>query len=119
MKTFIFAASVLFALCLFTTTSSAQVTTYSVTNNSGMVITGVSISPNDANNWGTNLNTTGNVAIDRSFEFTQPLDQTNCVYDVRYQAEDGTYYYVQDVDLCTGTTITLTNPAQDDRGKMK
>jgi hypothetical protein len=119
MKNLIFAASVLFALCLFTTASNAQVNTYSVTNSSGMIITGVSISPNDANTWGTNLNTTGNVAIDRSFEFTQPLDKANCIYDVRYQAEDGTYYYVQDVDLCAGTTITLTNPAQDDRGKMK
>ena len=119
MKKFIFLASALFAMCLFTTATSAQVNTYSVTNSSGMVITGVSISPNDANKWGTNLNTTGNVAIDRSFEFTQPLDNTNCVYDVRYQAEDGTYYYVQDVDMCAGTSITLTNPAQHDRGKMK
>lgn len=119
MKKHILAAFALLALCIFTNISSAQSTTYSITNSSGMVITGVSISPNDANTWGTNLNTTGNVAVDRSFEFTQPLDRANCIYDVRYQGEDGTYYYLQDVDLCTTTTITLTNPAQDDRGKMK
>ena len=119
MKKQIIAAFALLALCLFTNFSNAQSTTYSVTNSSGLVITGVSISPNDANTWGSNLNTTGNIAVDKSFEFTQPLDRANCVYDVRYQAEDGTYYYVQDVNLCTSTAITLTNPAQDDRGKMK
>lgn len=118
MNKFIFAASVLIALCLFTAASNAQITTYSVTNSSGMVVTGVSISPNDANTWGLNLNTTGSVAVDKSFEFTQPVDKTNCIYDIRYQGEDGKYYYVQDVDLCKSTTITLPNPAQDDRGKM-
>ena len=118
MKKHILAAFALLALCIFTNISSAQITTYSFTNSSGMVITGVSISPNDANTWGLNLNTTGNVAVDKSFEFTQPVDKTNCIYDIRYQGEDGKYYYVQDVDLCKSTTITLPNAAQDDRGKM-
>jgi len=119
MNKFIFAASVLIALCLFTTASNAQVTTYSVTNSSGMVVTGVSLSPNDANTWGLDLNVGGNVAADKSFEFSQPVDKTNCIYDVRYKGEDGKYYYVQDVDLCASKIITLPNPAQDDRGKMK
>lgn len=119
MNKFIFAASVLIALCLFTTASNAQVTTYSVTNSSGMVVTGVSLSPNDANTWGLSLNTTGNVAVDKSFEFTQPVDKTSCIYDIRYTGEDGKYYYVQDVDLCNSKTIILANPVKDDMNKME
>lgn len=119
MKKLIFAASVLIALCLFTEVSISQITTYSVTNSSGMIITGVSISPNDANTWGLNLNTAGSIDVNKSFEFTQTTDKTNCIYDIRYQGEDGKYYYIQDVDLCNSDKITLPNPAQDDRGKMK
>ncbi len=119
MKRLIFMASALIALCLFTTLSNAQITTYSVINSSGMVVTGVSISPNDANTWGLNLNTTGNVAVDKSFEFTQTVDKTSCIYDVRYQGEDGKYYYVQDIDLCNSKTILLPNPVKDDMNKME
>lgn len=119
MKRLIFAATTLLALCLFTEVSNSQITTYSVTNSSGMIVTGVSLSPNDANNWGLNLNTAGNIDVDKSFEFTQTTDKAFCIYDIRYQAEDGKYYYIQDVDLCNSKTITLPNPAQDDRGKMK
>jgi hypothetical protein len=117
MNKFIFAASVLFALCLFTASSNAQMTTYSVTNSSGMIVTGVSLSPNDANTWGLNLNTTGNIAVDKSFEFTQSVDSKNCIYDIRYMGEDGKYYYVQNVDLCNSKTIILPAPA--DMKKME
>lgn len=119
MNKLILSAAVIFSLCLFSSSVLSQTTqTYTVLNSSGMTITGVSLSPNDANTWGLDLNTTGNVMMDKSFEFTQPLDRTNCVYDVRYMDESGRYYYVQDVDLCSSTSITLPNPAQDDRGKM-
>lgn len=114
MKQIIFAATVLFALCLFSTSSFSQITTYTVTNNTGMVLTGVSLSPNDLNTWGTALNTTGNVALNGTFSFNQLADRNNCTYDLRYQAEDGTYYYVQDVDLCNSTTITLSAPVKRD-----
>lgn len=117
MKQIILSAAVLFTLCLFTTASYSQVNTYTVTNSSDMVVTGVSLSPNDANNWGLNLNTTGNVAANGTFEFSQSIDPANCVYDVRYMAEDGKYYYLQDVDLCTTKTIMLVNTTRDDMQK--
>lgn len=119
MNKFIFGVSVLFALFLFTTASNAQITTYSVTNNSGMIVTGVNLSPNDANTWGLNLNIAGNIAADKSFEFTQPVDKTSCIYDVRYMGEDGKYYYVQDVDLCNSKTIILPAPADMNKTDKK
>lgn len=119
MKKFIFPAVVLAALCLFSVSAGAQTQTYTVTNSSGMVITGVSISPNDANLYGLDLNTTGSLALDKSFEFTRPVDKSSCVYDVRYMGEDGKYYYVQDVDLCNSTTLTLPKPGDMKHDEMK
>jgi hypothetical protein len=109
LKKIIFPAIVLAALCLFNAGITAQTQTYTVTNSSGMVITGLSLSPNDLNTWGENMNTTGgSIAADKSFQFTRPVDRSNCIYDVRYQVEDGTYYYVQNVDLCTSTNVMLS-----------
>ncbi|NOS86074.1 MAG: hypothetical protein HOP31_13105 [Ignavibacteria bacterium] len=119
MNKFIFGAAALFVLCLFTVSSNAQITTYSVTNSSGMVVTGVSLSPNDANTWGLSLNAAGSVAVDKSFEFTQPVDKTSCIYDIRYTGEDGKYYYVQDVDLCNSKTIILPAPADMNKTDKK
>jgi hypothetical protein len=118
MKKLIFPAVVLIALCFFNTAANAQLTqTYVVTNNSGMVVTGVSLSPNDANNWGLNLNASGNILMDKTFEFKQAVDKNNCVYDIRYTGEDGKYYYVQDVNLCTTTNIVLTKPDTKNENK--
>jgi hypothetical protein len=117
MRKFIFPAAVLIALCLFNITANSQVQTYTVTNSSGMVITGVSISPNDANTYGLNLNTTGNILMDKSFDFSQAVDKNNCLYDIRYTGADGNYYYLQDVNLCTSTAITLPVPDTKPRNK--
>ncbi len=119
MKKFIFTTAAILTLCLINSTAFSQVTTYNVTNSSGMVISGLYLSPNDANLWGTNMNTSGNVAVDRSFEFTQALDTKNCIYDIRYIGEDGKYYYIQDVDLCNTKTIILPNPLSDTDKKLK
>jgi hypothetical protein len=109
MKHFIFAAVVLTALCLFTSSTNSQ-QTYTVTNSSGMVITGVSLSPRGADTWGSNVNTTGSIMSDQSFQFVHTTDKSNCLYDIRYSSEDGTFYYVRDVDLCNTTTVSLTRP---------
>jgi hypothetical protein len=119
MKQLILSAAVLFTLCLFTASTSSQVNTYTVTNSSGMVVTGVSLSPNDANNWGLNLNSTGNITSNGTFTFSQSIDPANCLYDVRYMGEDGTYYYVQDVNMCTTKSLTLPAPVRDSDKNMK
>ena len=111
MKQLIFTAVAFLTLCIFNSASYSQAQVYKVTNNSGMILTGVRVSPNDANNWGFNLNISGNVGINQSFEFTQKIDTANCIYDIRYRGEDDKYYYVQDVDLCNSKTIILPSPA--------
>lgn len=108
MNKFIFPAIMLAALLTVSSATMAQSQTYTITNGSNMVVTGFSISPNDANKWSDNLNTTGNITSNGSFQFTQPVDRSNCLYDIRYMTEDGTYYYIQDVDMCTSTTLSLT-----------
>jgi hypothetical protein len=108
MNKFIFPAIVLAALLAINAGTMAQNQTYTITNGSNMVVTGFSISPNDANKWSDNLNTTGNITANSSFQFTQPVDRANCLYDIRYMTEDGTYYYIQDVDMCTSTSLSLT-----------
>ncbi|MBN8586427.1 MAG: hypothetical protein J0M37_15155 [Ignavibacteria bacterium] len=112
MKQMIFAAASLLTLCIFSSSSYSQNLVYKVTNNSGMILKGVRVSPNDANNWGFNLNISGKVGINQSFEFTQKVDSTNCIYDIRYRGEDDKYYYMQDVDLCNSKTIILLPPTE-------
>ncbi len=117
MKQLIFTAVALLTLCIFSSSSNSQVERYKVTNNSGMIVTGVRISPNDANTWGFNLNVMGNVAVNKSFEFTLKVDKANCIYDIRYRGEDGKYYFIQDFDMCNSKTIIL--PVPSDMNKME
>lgn len=117
MKQLIFAAVAFLTLCIFSSSANSQTNVYKVTNSSGMIVTGVRISPNDAHTWGFNLNITGNVGVNQSFEFTQKVDSANCIYDIRYRGEDDKYYYVQDVDLCNSKTIIL--PIPSDINKME
>lgn len=109
MKQLVFIAAVL-TFCIYSSYSITIADVYKVTNKSGMVVTGVRISPHDANTWGFNLNVTGNVPANSSFEFTQKVDNANCIYDIRYKCEDGKYYYIQDVDLCNSKNIILPIP---------
>ena len=110
MNKLIFRASLLIAMCLFSASVYSQATIIGLTNSSGMVITSVNLAPAGTNTWGMNINTAGNIAVDRSIEFTQSIEKSSCVYDVRYTGEDGKYYYVQNVDLCKSNAIVLPNP---------
>jgi len=111
MKQLIFSAVALVTLCIFSSSSYSQNQVYKITNNSGMILTGVRISPYDANAWGFNLNISGNVGINQSFEFTQKVDSSNCIYDIRFRGEDDKYHYLKSVDLCASKTIILPSPA--------
>ena len=112
MKQLIRSASALLLLLIFSSSAHSQSEVYKVTNKTGMILTGVRISPNDANSWGFNLNIMGNVGVNNSFEFTQKVDSASCIYDIRYRGEDDKYYYVQDVDLCNSKTIILPSPEE-------
>jgi hypothetical protein len=68
------------------------------------------------------LNTMDKVANNGSFDFGTKVDAARCLHDIKFTAEDGTEYFVKDVDLCkvkeilleVGTeTKTDTPPTQD------
>jgi hypothetical protein len=119
MKNLIYTVLTLSAVCLFSISAKAQVQTYTVVNNTDMVISSVSISPDNQNKWGTGLNMTGNIPVGKSFEFTQSFDNSNCVHDIRFIGSDGMtgdYYYIQDVNLCSTTTISLVKTDNNTKG---
>ncbi len=117
MKHIRFWAALLFIGLLFIAgTATAQLTqTYMVTNQTGMTITTVSISQNEANKWSTNLLTKDKVLNSESFEFKQSVDKANCVYDIKFMADNGKEYYMQDVNLCNVSTISLVSPDKDQK----
>jgi len=108
MRKLFFAAVILFMLFSLTGKSSAQSQDFSITNNSGMILIDVFISPNDANDWGNDVIPKDLILDGETFNFTfTGVDPTKCVWDIMFTAEDGIKYYMQDVDLCSTTTITL------------
>jgi hypothetical protein len=117
MKKLIFPAAMLAVLCLFAANTNAQLQTYTIINSSGAVVTSVTITPTGSEMWGTDLNTAGSVSSDQSFTFERLVDKASCTYDVRYMLEDGSYYYVRNLDLCTSYNITL--PAPDVKRDME
>ena len=121
MNKFIFPAIMLAALLTISSATMAQNQTYTITNASSMTVTGFSISPSGANTWSDNLNTTGNIAMNNSFQYNHPVDRSNCLHDVRYMTEDGTYYYIQNVDMCTSTSLSLTaaNTKDEQREELR
>ena len=79
-----------------------------MTNNTGMILIDVFISPNDANDWGSDLIPKDLILDGETFNFTfTGVDPNKCVWDIMFTAENGTKYYMQDVDLCSTTAITL------------
>lgn len=119
MKKLIFTIFVFSALFICNTGLNAQVQTYTVINNTDMVISGVSLAPSGTNQWGESLAMSGNIAVGKSFEFSQSFDSKNCNHDIRFMGSDGMngkYYYMQNLNLCTTTTISLTKNEMDIQG---
>lgn len=108
-KTF-FILAVLLISFMFSSDLLAQRKTITITNNSGMAITAVRVSPADEFRWGFNLLVTGNLANNGSVKFDRKVDDEKCLYDVVYKGTDDKEYFVKGVDLCTYTTVILPVP---------
>jgi len=108
LKKLTFIASVLFVLFCVTGNATAQSQNFSITNTTGMILIDVYISPNDANDWGSDVIPKDMILDGETFDFTfSGVEPSKCVWDIMFTAEDGMKYYMQDVDLCNTTTITL------------
>lgn len=109
MKKLIFILAVLACISIFTNDLKAQSQDFSMTNNTGMILIDVFISPNDANNWGSDVIPKDMILDGETFNFTfTGVNPEKCVWDIKFLADNGIEYYMQDVDLCTITSITLS-----------
>jgi hypothetical protein len=81
---------------------------FTMTNNTGMILVDVYISPDNSNNWGSDVIPKDLILDGETFEFKFGVDQEHCVWDIKFTADDGVEYYMQDVNLCTITSITLS-----------
>ena len=110
MKKALIFASVLAGLFLFNGISEAQSNQdFSITNNTGMILVDVFISPDDQNSWGNDVIPKDMILDGETFNFTfTGVSPDKCVWDIKFTADTGTEYYMQNVDLCSLTGITLS-----------
>lgn len=109
LKKITFLTFVLAVLFLLNTDSQAQSQDFSMTNNTGMTLIDVYLSPTSSDNWGSDV-IPGDLILDgETFNFTfTGFDKDNCLWDIKFTADDGNSYTMTGVDLCAITTITLT-----------
>jgi len=87
----------------------AQNADFSMTNNTGMTLIDVFISPSASDNWGSDVIPSDMILDGETFNFTfSNVTSDQCIWDIMFTAEDGVAYYMRGVDLCTLTTITLS-----------
>jgi hypothetical protein len=87
---------------------TAQVSkTFKVINKSGFSVTSVRISQSNANEWSMELNTMDKIPNNGSFDFGQKYDTARCMHDIKFTAEDGTEYFLKDINLCRVKEIVL------------
>jgi len=108
LKKLIFSIALLLSLCAVNNFVQAQAQDFSMTNNTGMTLIDVFISPNDENNWGSDVIPKDMILDSETFNFTfTGVSDTKCVWDIMFTADNGVQYYMQDVNLCSITSITL------------
>jgi len=110
VKKVFFVFTVLFLLSIIAGNTNAQNQNFSMTNNTGMILVDVFISPDDANNWGSDVIPKDMILDGETFNFTfTDVAADKCIWDIMFTADNGTKYYMQNVDLCNTVTITLTS----------
>ncbi|MBE2255168.1 MAG: hypothetical protein IAE65_03135 [Ignavibacteria bacterium] len=81
---------------------------FSMTNNTGMTLIDVYISPSESNDWGEDVIPKDMIADGETFNFTfTDVSPDKCVWDIKFNAEDGVEYFMKGVNLCEISTITL------------
>lgn len=89
------------------TTSGAQ--NFQMVNNTGMVLLDVFISPNDSEDWGSDVIPKDVIQNGETFDFTfTDVSPEKCIWDIKFTGEDGVAYIMQDINLCKTGVITLT-----------
>lgn len=113
---FSFVFAVVIAVLMFLNSDSySQVEkTVRIKNMTGSPISSVRISPNDQYIWSLPLNTTEKVADNAYFEYKRKIDTSNCIYDFKFDAEDGTEYILENLNLCETDEIHMIIPKKEE-----
>jgi hypothetical protein len=111
MKRILIAVNVLVLLFLLSGSLHAQAQTIQVTNKTGMALSSVYISPAGQDTWHLIRSTRNGIFKDETFSFRQSVDKVYCSYDFKFRCDDGNYYYMNNVDLCTNSGFSLIIPA--------
>lgn len=107
-KSLLIFAAVL-GLFIFSQSANAQNQNFSMTNNTGMILVDVFISPSASDNWGSDVIPKDMILDGETFDFTfTGVDPEHCSWDILFTADDGNKYYMRGVDLCSITSITLS-----------
>jgi hypothetical protein len=103
--------ALLFLLTIIAGSSKAQSNQdFSITNSTGMISIDVFISPDDANDWGSDVIPKDMILDGETFNFSfTGVAPDKCTWDIMFTAENGVKYYMQNVDLCNTVSITLTS----------
>lgn len=90
-------------------TLAADVRDFTLINSSSYTIVHLYVSPSDVDSWqedvlGTDVLNPGDSV---NVHFTSNDGSDTCVYDLRYDTDDGTPNYKYKVNLCSTSTVTL------------
>lgn len=109
MKKLLLSLFFLGVLFVLNTSAQAQSQDFQMTNNTGMTLIDVFISPSDSESWGSDV-IPGDLILDgETFNFTfTDVSPEKCMWDIMFTADDGVKYYMKGVNLCELTTITLS-----------
>ncbi len=80
---------------------------FSVTNESGMSVTGVYLSPAGLNNWSGNLLSGDSVVTGASFSISQTIDPNKCTYDLKFTDSNSAEYFMHNISLCESKTFAI------------
>lgn len=109
MKRTLLVLSAVVCLFILGQNVNAQSQNFSMTNNTGMILVDVFISPSASDNWGSDVIPKDMILDGETFDFTfTGVDPEHCSWDILFTADDGNKYYMRGVDLCSITTITLS-----------
>jgi hypothetical protein len=110
MKKTLFLFGIVMSFLLISQKSNAQgMQDFTITNNTGMILIDVFISPDNTNEWGNDVIPKDLILDGETFIFKFSVDEQHCVWDIMFTADNGIKYYMQDVNLCNTINIILSN----------
>lgn len=109
MKKLIISASLFIAiLFVFSANSHAQALTFQITNNTGVLLNNLYVTPSETTNWGKDILPNDMFEAGSTVTVSIPADYgTTCNFDIKITDVPGNYVYFKNVDACKLHTLTI------------